>query len=241
MNIFQRINEVRKEVSYVKKDATVREGGGYQAVTHDAVTSMLRDSLIKNGVVITASLQSSSIGETGTTSAKGVPFIRYMATYEVCFVNAETPEDKHCINVESHALDLGDKAPGKSMSYAKKYAMLKTFEIETGEDDEGRHEQKADKNANGIKNANGTITPNDGAIQNASEQELAEATIGSQYIIEAASEERWEDALTQYLYMRDTYSKEHGPAAFLAMWEMLKPHSKIRNTLKKMNNERKAA
>jgi hypothetical protein len=49
------------------------------------------------------------------------------------------------------------------MSYAKKYAMLKTFEIETGEDDEGRQEQKADKNAKGIKNGPGSTTPTSGA------------------------------------------------------------------------------
>lgn len=163
MNIYQRINEVRKAVSYVKKDATVREGGGYQAVTHDAVTAMLRDALIQHGIVITMSVLNSSVSDTGTTTSKGIPFIRYAATYEVCFVNVETPEDKHTIQVESHAMDVGDKAPGKAMSYAKKYAMLKTFEIETGDDDEGRQEQKADKNAKGIKNGNGTITPTSGA------------------------------------------------------------------------------
>jgi len=145
MNIYQRINEVRKKVAYVQKDKRVQEGGGYMAVTHDAVTAMLRDALVESGIVITMSVIDSSIADTGTTTAKGTPFIRYSARYEVRFVNVETPEDWLCINVESHALDVGDKAPGKAMSYAKKYAVLKTFEIETGEDDESREEQKARK------------------------------------------------------------------------------------------------
>jgi len=149
MNIYQRINEVRKKAGYVQKDKRVQEGGGYMAVTHDAVTAMLRDALVESGIVITMSVTESSIADTGTTTAKGTPFIRYSARYEVRFVNVETPEDYLCINVESHALDVGDKAPGKAMSYAKKYAVLKTFEIETGEDDESREEQKARKAPSG--------------------------------------------------------------------------------------------
>ena len=148
MNIYQRINEVRKDVSYVQKDKRVQEGGGYMAVTHDAVTAMLRDSLIKNGIIISLSVVNSNISDTGTTTAKGTPFIRYEARYDVAFVNIEQPEDRLTISIESHALDLGDKAPGKSMSYAKKYAMLKVFEIETGEDDEGRQEQHKSKESN---------------------------------------------------------------------------------------------
>jgi len=141
MNLFQRINEVRKQAAYVQKDAIVREGSGYKAVTHDAVTAMLREALIEHGIVITMSALESSISDTGTVTAKGTPFIRYAARYQVEFINVDEPGDRLAVEVESHALDLGDKAPGKAMSYAKKYAMLKTFEIETGESDEGREEQ----------------------------------------------------------------------------------------------------
>jgi hypothetical protein len=148
MNIYQRINEVRKEISYVQKDKRVQEGGGYMAVTHDAVTAMLRDSLISHGIIITLSVVESKLSDTGTFTGKGTPFIRYEAKYRVEFVNIENPEDKLCIDIESHALDLGDKAPGKAMSYAKKYAVLKVFEIETGEDDEGRYEQSKKKESN---------------------------------------------------------------------------------------------
>ena len=37
-------------------------------------------------------------------------------------------------------MDNADKAPGKALSYAKKYAVLKLFEIETGEDEESRYQ-----------------------------------------------------------------------------------------------------
>jgi hypothetical protein len=138
LNIYQRINEVRKKAAYAKKDKTVT-GQGYKAVTHDAVTALLRNHLIDQGIVVVPRLLESSITEIGKTE-KGSSIIRYAARYDVDFVNCDEPTDKVTVPSESHANDSGDKAPGKATSYATKYAMLKLFSIETGEDDEGRNE-----------------------------------------------------------------------------------------------------
>ena len=52
MNLFQRINEVRKAIDYIRKDKSVSTGGGsYKAVTHDMVTAMVRDHMVKHGIV----------------------------------------------------------------------------------------------------------------------------------------------------------------------------------------------
>lgn len=144
-NIYQRINEVRKKVAYVRKDAKVQ--GQYMAVTHDAVTAIVRTALIEEGVVIIPALISSRFVETGTVSAKSIPFMRYEGWYEVAFINVDNGEDRIVMPIEAHAIDQGDKAPGKCLSYATKYAMLKLFNLETGEDDEGRAEQKKLKHA----------------------------------------------------------------------------------------------
>jgi hypothetical protein len=141
MNIYQRINEVRKAVDYIRKDKKV-EGSGYMAVTHDAVTALTRDHFIAHGVLIVPSLVSSAVVDTGTVTAKGTPFIRYEARYRFDVVNADEPADKFSLDIESHALDQGDKAPGKALSYAKKYAVLKLLEIESGEGEEDRPEAK---------------------------------------------------------------------------------------------------
>jgi hypothetical protein len=114
-NIYARINEVRKKVEYVKKDAHV--DSKYWAVTR----------LTHSNVVITDQV-----------TAKGLHYIRYEGRYDVDFVNVDEPTDKVTVVAEAHALDQGDKAPGKAVSYATKYAMLKLFSIETGEDEEGR-------------------------------------------------------------------------------------------------------
>ena len=59
----------------------------------------------------------------------------------------DDPSDKFSIEIEAHALDHGDKAPGKALSYAKKYAVLKLLEIETGEEEEGRQDQHKPKSS----------------------------------------------------------------------------------------------
>lgn len=138
LNIYQRINEVRKKAVYAKKDKEVA-GQGYKAVTHDAVTALLRNHLIDQGIVIVPRLMSSSITVIGKT-AKGAEIIRYAGNYEIDFINCDDPTDRVTVPGEAHANDSGDKAPGKATSYATKYAMLKLFSIETGEDDEGRVE-----------------------------------------------------------------------------------------------------
>lgn len=139
INIYQRINAVRKAIGYVQKDKAVSTGGGsYKAVTHDAVTGMVRSALIEHGVIIVPSVLNAVFHPKEPEAKQRL----YEATYQVDFVNMDQPEERITINVNAHALDNGDKAPGKAMSYATKYAILKLFNIETGEDEESRYQQE---------------------------------------------------------------------------------------------------
>lgn len=139
LNIYQRINEVRKAIGYVQKDKSVSTGGGsYKAVTHDAVTGMVREALIKHGVVIVPSVVSAVFHPKEPDAKQRL----YEATFQVEFVNMDEPADRIVTQQNAHALDNGDKAPGKAMSYATKYAILKLFNIETGEDEESRYQQE---------------------------------------------------------------------------------------------------
>lgn len=137
LNLMQRINRVRKAVDYIQKDKSVSTGqsGSYKAVTHDMVTAMVRDHLVAFGVVVLPSLVASKMSP--PFKADGKQWL-YEATYDFVFVNEDDPADICTVRIEAHANDNADKAPGKALSYAKKYAMLKVFEIETGEDDESR-------------------------------------------------------------------------------------------------------
>lgn len=142
MNIYEKVNEVRKKVEYIQKAKDVSTGGGsYKAVTHDQVTAILRQHLIEQGIICVPTLVSSHANDRVGEAKQ----FRYDATYSFDFVNAEAPNEKITIVMEAHAMDNADKAPGKAISYAKKYAVLKLFEIETGEDEESRY-QSADFN-----------------------------------------------------------------------------------------------
>ena len=138
LNIYQRINEVRKKVEYLRKQKDVSTGkGNYKVVTHDQTTAELRPYLIEFGIVIVPSLVSSKMND-DVIKFKNSTSSRYDATYSLKFVNIDKPDDKAVMVIESHAIDNGDKAPGKAISYATKYAMLKMFSIESGDDEESR-------------------------------------------------------------------------------------------------------
>jgi hypothetical protein len=133
-NIYQRINEVRKEVAYVQKDAQIQ---GYKGVTHDNVTAALRNSLIRNGILVIPQVAESTTERDGKTT-------RYAGTFDVAFVNVDAREDVFSVRVDAHAFDSGDKAPGKALSMATKLAELKVFTLETGENEEARVEAYED-------------------------------------------------------------------------------------------------
>lgn len=140
MNIYQRINEVRKAITYIQKDKSVSAGpaGSYRAVTHDAVTGMIRQHLVEHGVIIAPTL----IYSVFHPKEEGAKQRLYSASYDVRFINMDAPDECVTIRIEAHALDNGDKAPGKAISYATKYAILKLFNIETGEDEESRYQRE---------------------------------------------------------------------------------------------------
>src|SRR5574343_1130998 len=111
MNIYQRINEVRKAIGYVQKDKAVSTGGGsYKAVTHDAVTGMVRAALIEHGVVIVPSVVASVFHPKEHEAKQRL----YEATFQIEFVNMDEPTDRIVTQQTAHALDNGDKAPGKA-------------------------------------------------------------------------------------------------------------------------------
>lgn len=145
-NIFQRINEVRKAVDKIVKDKKV---DSYMAVTHDNVTALTREYFVAQGIVIVPRLLSERTVPTGTFTSKETPFIRYEATYAFDVVNADDSKDLFTAVIGVHAIDHGDKAPGKALSYGKKALVLKLLELESVADEEGRQDQHKAKETAG--------------------------------------------------------------------------------------------
>jgi len=130
-NIYQRINEVMKNELYVKKGSA----GQGKGAEHDEVIALLMPHLVSNGIVIEVSKAADSRHR---ATAKGVYI--FECDYNVSYVNIDDPKDRITVLVEAHAMDAGDKGPGKAMTYAAKTSHLKIFSIETGESDESRYD-----------------------------------------------------------------------------------------------------
>lgn len=121
MNIHQRLAKAMSQVTYLQKER--KAGMRYSIVSHDAVTAKVRPALLEAGIVYyPVECRTSQTGN------------RTEAHMTVRFVNIDDPED--CFQVESfgYGIDDQDKGPGKAMSYAVKYALLKTLGLETGDD-----------------------------------------------------------------------------------------------------------
>jgi len=148
MNIYQRINNVMKEVAYVKKDAQISGGGqNYSAVTHDQVVSMVRTAMVNNGIICFPEQVKGEMLITRDLS-KDIKMHLYQGEYRIHFVGIDEGDSIVCV-VQSHANDNGDKAPGKALTYAVKSAMLKVFNLETGINDESREDIR--DNESGLK------------------------------------------------------------------------------------------
>jgi len=93
--------------------------------------------LAEQGIIITAEKSGESRSR---SNAKG-NYI-YESDFNIHYINVDDPQDRFTTLVEAHAMDSGDKAPGKAITYATKISMLKVFQIETGENDESREEIK---------------------------------------------------------------------------------------------------
>ena len=139
MNIYQRLNEVKKAINYLQKDKKVE---GYKAITHDKVTSEVNPHFITHGIIVEPHQTTASLESANKATSKGTPITVYKAEYDIHFVNADEPTDRAIVSIGATAEDHGDKGPGKCASYATKTAMLKILSIETGESDESRQKQK---------------------------------------------------------------------------------------------------
>jgi len=124
MNIYKRMHSVMKAVGYVQKEEK-KVNGQYTFVSHDAVTAKIRPALIENGII--------TVPRVVRWAQDGN---RTEANVEVDFVNIDKPEEKITVPMFGFGIDPQDKGPGKAISYAVKYALLKAFSLETGDDPE---------------------------------------------------------------------------------------------------------
>jgi len=139
MNIHQRIHAIMKDISYVKKGGT-NTFQKYKFVSHDDVTRLVREQLVKHEVIAIPTVKEHS--KCDKQEKNGVAILTHVDV-SIDFVNIDNPEDKITVNGFGYGIDKNDLGPGKAVSYACKMIYLKTFALETGEKD---NEDTADDN-----------------------------------------------------------------------------------------------
>lgn len=142
LNIFQRMMKATAEINRVAKNLKVDIGKSqsYKAVAEADVLEAVKPveekfgiysypvkrAIIKDDTYITKNTYN------GNETEKTTFFLRLEVTYR--FVNVDKPEEFIDITTYGDGVDTQDKAPGKAMTYADKYALLKAYKIQTGED-----------------------------------------------------------------------------------------------------------
>lgn len=117
---------------YLKK-GSAGQGTGVQ---YDELIAVLAPLLAKNGIVVVSEKVNESRNR---ATAKGVYI--FECDFNIHYINMDNPEDRFTTLIESHAMDAGDKGPGKAVTYATKTSMLKVFCIESGDNEESRADQ----------------------------------------------------------------------------------------------------
>lgn len=146
LNIYQRMSRITNDLGSVAKNLTVGYGrNSYKAVGEADVLDAVKPAEEKWGIYSypasrrTISVDTLSTSGTKTdqygkeSSVERVQFIfRIETTYR--FVNIDNPAEYIDIISFGDGIDSADKAPGKAMTYSDKYALLKAYKIQTGDD-----------------------------------------------------------------------------------------------------------
>lgn len=155
LNIYQKMLRATEKISKVAKNLSVEIGknSSYKAVSEADVLEAVKPVEIELGIYsypIKREIVETQVLETvkeynGTRTESKQLFMRLEVTYR--FINVHNPTEYIDITTYGDGVDSQDKAPGKAMTYADKYALLKAYKIQTGEDPdkEGSGELKSAK------------------------------------------------------------------------------------------------
>lgn len=141
-NLYQRMLAAMNDVRYVQKTKGKDGELKFTIVTHDAVTALCREALIKNGVYAYPEITAREFTTFKSTQQRQgqtveVEYAALTVELKMHFCNVDEPKDWLTVNSIGIGVDKiaqQDKVPGKAISYAVKYAYLKALALETGDD-----------------------------------------------------------------------------------------------------------
>lgn len=138
LNIFERVALITAEMEPVSKDLKVGEGEkSYQATSEGSVLSAVKPLEEKYRVfsyAVSREKETQLIEKEYTWNGqpRKIRLVKVDITATYRFVNIDNPEEYIETVSYGTGLDTGDKAAGKAMTYADKYALMKMYKISTG-------------------------------------------------------------------------------------------------------------
>lgn len=130
LNIFQKMLKITAELPSVVKGMEVRGADGkvkYLAVGEKDILDTVKPLEEKYGIYSFPFQR-----EFEKMEYKDRIAVRCKVVYR--FINVDNPTEMIDIISYGDGIDTQDKAPGKAMTYADKYALMKAYKISTGED-----------------------------------------------------------------------------------------------------------
>lgn len=142
LNIFEKMQKITDEIGTIIKNLEVKvsKTSSYKAVSEKDILDNVKPleskyrvysypikrEVIDRDTLVKESEYNGAIIRTNTL------FMRVETIYR--FVNLDNVDEFIETTVYGDGLDTGDKAPGKAMTYADKYALMKAYKISTGDD-----------------------------------------------------------------------------------------------------------
>lgn len=143
MNLYDKLAHISAEIATVSKNQSIQAGkNSYKAVGEADVLAAVKPLEEKYRIYSypckRAIVESNVFTKRNTygdqTTETTQLFMRVKTTYR--FVDIDAPSDYIEIDTYGDGVDTQDKAPGKAMTYADKYALLKAYKVTTGDDPE---------------------------------------------------------------------------------------------------------
>lgn len=142
MNIYEKMAMIRDEAGVISKNLEIEfaKNRKYKAVSErdvlDAIRPLMEKYKVYSYPIERVCDEKDRVVETrsynGDVSEKTTFYFHYRNVMR--FVNIEEPSEYIDVVSYSTGLDSGDKADGKAMTYADKYAYMKAFMLSTGDD-----------------------------------------------------------------------------------------------------------
>lgn len=146
MNIFEKMLRITSEIKNVNKNLDVGVGkNSYKAVGEADVLSAVKQLEDKYKVysypckreIVDRDIFQTKKEYNGNVTEGNQVFLRLETTYR--FVNIEEPTEWIEVTSYGDGIDTQDKAVGKAMTYADKYALMKAYKIISGDDPDQEH------------------------------------------------------------------------------------------------------